>query len=215
VIRALLFDLDGTLVDSLPGISGSLNRALSANGWPVHPEEKVRTFIGDGSWWLARRALPPEAPDNAVGPVETDFKADYAHSWPQGTRPFNEILPLLDELNQSGLLLAVLSNKPHDFTVEIVNRLFPSISFAVVRGEIHGIARKPDPASAIALAADLAVAPAEILFVGDSRVDALTAERAGMPAAMVAWGYDDAVASVTTAQHWCRDVKTLRSLLLA
>jgi phosphoglycolate phosphatase len=213
VIGAILFDLDGTLIDSLPGISAALNRALGASGWPSHPPAKVRTFIGDGSWWLARRALPAEAPDTAVAAVEASFKADYALSWPVGTVPFAGIPSLLSDLNSLGRPLAVLSNKPHDFTVEIVKRLFPAVAFAAVRGEIHGIARKPDPAAALAIARELALEPAKILFVGDSRVDAQTAHHAGMPAALVGWGYDDALASVTTAQHWCQDLTSLRTLL--
>ena len=214
MIGAILFDLDGTLIDSLPGISASLNRALGASGWPSHPTEKVRTFIGDGSWWLARRALPPQAADTAVAEVEAHFKADYAVSWPEGTVPFAGIPLLLADLNSVGRPLAVLSNKPHDFTVEIVKRLFPTIAFAAVRGEIHGIARKPDPFAAIAIARDLALEPANILFVGDSRVDAQTAHRAGMPAALVGWGYDDELASVTTAHHGCQNLTSLRTLLL-
>lgn len=215
MIGAIIFDLDGTLIDSLPGISASLNRALAAAGWAPHPQERVRNFIGDGSWWLARRALPVAAPDSSVAAVEAYFKADYAQSWADGTRLFAGILPLLCELNRCRLPLAVLSNKPDEFTVKIVQRLLPEVVFTAVRGAIAGIPLKPDPAAAIALAQELGLEPARVLFVGDSRVDAQTADRAGMPAALVVWGYDDELLSVTTRHSKCSDVRALRSLILS
>lgn len=213
MFRAFLFDLDGTLIDSLPGIAASLNRALTAEGWPTHPSVSVKAFIGNGSWWLARRALPADAPDTAADAVEASFKADYAVTWPDGTLPFPEVPELLSELSEAGKPLAVLSNKPHPFTVEIVDRLFPSLNFAQVRGETPGVAPKPDPAGATAIAEALHLPPAEVLFVGDSRVDAETAARAGMPVALVAWGYDAHVRSVSSRAGWCETVADLRRLL--
>jgi phosphoglycolate phosphatase len=210
-VTAVLFDLDGTHVDSLPGIRGSLNRGLAALGFPGHPPAAVRGFIGDGSWWLSRRALPASAPDSMVGVLEEHFKADYAQTWAAGTHPFPGIPELLAELADSAIPLAVLSNKPHPFTVEIVATLFPGIPFAAVRGELSGTPRKPDPAGAIAIARALRLDPADILFVGDSRVDSQTAASAGMPAAIVAWGYDDH--AMPSAPHWCHDIPALRRAL--
>lgn len=188
VIHAAIFDLDGTLVDSLPGIAGGLNRALAAHGHPPHPEEAVRTFIGDGTWMLSRRAIP-DAPASEVGGVEAAFKEEYANTWRTGTRLFDGILPLLGQLAATGLPLAVLSNKPHDFTVAIVDELFPQGMFRVVRGQRDDTPKKPDPAGPLAIGRDLGVPPGNIAVIGDSTVDFETAANAGMQPVLVDWGY--------------------------
>lgn len=207
MIRAAIFDLDGTLVDSLPGIQGALNRALAALGYPTHPAADVRRFIGRGAWWLARQALPTSAPDSAADELAAQFKADYAASWPQGTLPFPGITALLGGL---AMPIGVLSNKPDPFTREIVARLFPTINFAAVAGEIPGIPPKPAPDGALTMAAALGAAPAEVLFVGDSQVDLQTATAAGMPAAIVSWGYDDSILHLPSC---CRSLDALRAAL--
>ncbi len=190
--HGLIFDLDGTLIDSLPGIAASLNHGLLEEGLPPHPLERVRGFIGNGSLELARRALPPEQPDTIAHRIEAAFKIHYQDTWPLGTHPYPGIPGILKELAAAGFRLAVLSNKPHLFTVEIAARLFPGIPFDPVRGQKDGVPRKPDPAAALAIAASWSLPPAECLFIGDSTVDLETARRAGIPFLAVSWGYHDA-----------------------
>jgi phosphoglycolate phosphatase len=188
----LIFDLDGTLVDSLPGIAASLNRSLSHLGLPTHGSPAIRTFIGNGSLELARKAVPAGSPDELAHQVEAAFKADYAATWPDGTAPYAGIPECLAALAAAGLPLAVLSNKPHDFTVEIVERLFPGLPFAPVFGQRPEIPRKPDPEAALQIARHWGLAPENCRFIGDSTIDLVTAAAAGIPAVAVTWGYHDA-----------------------
>ena len=189
--HGLIFDLDGTLIDSLPGISGSLNRALEASGFATHPDRDVRRFIGNGSYELARRALPSGTPEAAILEVEERFKADYAGTWPDGTMPYLGIPALLEALSAAGRRLAVLSNKPHPFTVEIVERLFPGIRFEPVTGQRPELRRKPFPDAALWIAEQWSMLPADCLLIGDSTIDLVTAQAAGMQAVATAWGYHD------------------------
>ena len=186
----LIFDLDGTLVDSLPGISGSLNRALASCGLPGHPPAAVRNFIGDGARILVQRAAP-NADLRLLAEIEAAFKTDYQRTWPDGTAPFAGVADALAALHARNVPLAVLSNKPHEFTATIVARLFPTIRFAAVLGQRDGIPHKPDPAGALEIATRLGIPPAACTLVGDSTMDLETARNAGMDAIAVAWGYHD------------------------
>ena len=190
--RGLIFDLDGTLIDSLPGIAASLNRALKRSGFATHPEHEVRRFIGNGSYELAKRSLPVDAGDAAIMAVESLFKADYADTWPAGTTPYDGIADLLAGLNAGDRKLAILSNKPHPFTVEIVERLFPGVGFDPVTGQRPELRRKPFPDAALWIARKWDLPPEACLLIGDSTVDLATAQAAGMQAVATAWGYHDA-----------------------
>jgi phosphoglycolate phosphatase len=193
----LIFDLDGTLVDSLPGIAASLNRALERCGLPGHADGDVRGFIGNGSYELARKAMPEGALPADILAVESAFKDDYAITWPDGTAPYDGIRECLDTLAAEGFRLAVLSNKPHPFTVEIVQRLFPGLPFDPVFGQRPETPRKPDPEAALQIARHWGFPPERCRFIGDSTVDLETARGAGMPAIAVGWGYHDAPALLT------------------
>ncbi len=188
--HAFIFDLDGTLVESLPGIATALNRALAAHDLPTHPESAVRNFIGNGSWMLCRRGAP-DVEDALVDQLETRFFADYNTCWQDGTHPFPGIDDLLKTLVHDHTPLAVFSNKPHDFTVDIVAALFPDIPFVSVLGHKTDAPRKPDPAGALEIATALHVPHADIAFIGDSTVDHDTAINAGMQPLLVDWGYHD------------------------
>lgn len=190
----LIFDLDGTLIDSLPGIAASLNRALERCGLPGHADGDVRRFIGNGSYELARRAMPDGTASADVLAVETAFKDDYAITWPDGTAPYDGIRECLENLTAAGFRLAVLSNKPHPFTVEIVQRLFPGLHFDPVFGQRPDTPRKPDPEAALQIARHWDYLPERCRFIGDSTVDLETARAAGIPAIAVGWGYHDAPA---------------------
>jgi phosphoglycolate phosphatase len=194
VKRALVFDLDGTLVDSLPGIAASLNRVLEAHGLPIHSLPAIRNFIGNGARVLVERASATHP--EAVSPelLEASFKLDYDGTWASGTLVYEGIHPLLEAARASGYLLAVLSNKPHPFTRSIVEALFPDAGFACVLGQRPGMPLKPDPAGALEIASGLGVAPAACVIIGDSTMDLQTARNAHMKAIGVTWGYHDPAA---------------------
>lgn len=189
--RALIFDLDGTLVHSLPGIAASLNRALAALGLPCHPEAAVRGFIGNGARILATRAAPVDADEPLLTRLEEAFKNDYRDTWPMGSAPYEGVIGMLGELVRRGLPLAVLSNKPHPFTTAMVAALFPGIRFAAVVGQRPGVPHKPDPGGVMEIAGALGVAPGDCWMIGDSTMDLATARNSGARAIGVTWGYHD------------------------
>lgn len=187
----LIFDLDGTLVDSLPGIAASLNRSLISHGLAAHSHAAVRSFIGDGLQTLVRRAAPHGTTTEALDSMVRFFKADYAVSWATGTTPYPEIPSLLEALTRAGYPLAVLSNKTHDFTTTMVHNLFPTIHFATVLGQRDGIPHKPCPDGALQIATTLGVTPESCVIIGDSTIDLETAANANMHRIAVTWGYHD------------------------
>ncbi|MEI7911455.1 MAG: HAD-IA family hydrolase [Verrucomicrobiota bacterium] len=197
--QGLIFDLDGTLVDSLPGIAASLNRALASLELPPHSLRAVRGFIGNGARVLAARAAPERADESLVAAIEQAFKADYDLTWPQGTAAYPGVAGLLTALQSRGIPLAVLSNKPHGFTTAMVSALFPALRFAAVLGQRSGIPHKPDPAGAMEIATLLGLPPQACVVIGDSTMDIETARRAGMQAVAVSWGYHDHDALVATS----------------
>jgi phosphoglycolate phosphatase len=187
----LIFDLDGTLVDSLPGIAASLNRTLTAHGLPGHSDARVRSFIGDGIRNLMLRAIAKGAEPATVESLLGLYRKDYALSWKSGSTVYPGVASLLDELQRAGFEMAILSNKVHDFTVEMVGAMFPAIRFAAVLGQRDGIPHKPHPAGALQLADMLGAAAENCVVIGDSTIDLETAANAGMRGIAVTWGYHD------------------------
>ena len=188
--RAVLFDLDGTLLDTLDDIAGAMNAVLADWGLPEHPVAAYRRFIGDGAVWLARRVLPDARRDEeTVRRCVAAFRAQYAARGDPETRPYPGIPELLEALAGRGLRLAVLSNKPHEFTVALVQRLLGRFSIEPVLGSRPGVPNKPDPTSALEIAGQLGIAPGEWLYAGDTGTDMETAARAGMAAVGVLWGF--------------------------
>jgi phosphoglycolate phosphatase len=185
-IRAVIFDLDGTLLDSIADIGGAMNDTLSARGWPTHPIDRYFHLVGDGVEILARRAVPE---GKYVPELVDEYRANYSARIELHTRPYEGIPELLDALHAKGVKLAVLSNKRHDFTVELVKRQLKQWPFTAVAGERAGIPRKPHPAPALELARVLEVEPKDIAFVGDTPIDVQTAVAAGMLPVAVLWGF--------------------------
>jgi phosphoglycolate phosphatase len=186
--HAFLFDLDGTLADTIGDITTSLNAALARSGLPGHDREACRGMIGAGASQLVARALPAGAEDRHPAVLDA-FREIYAGRLADTSRPFPGIEALLAALTGRGLPVAVLSNKPHAATGALVSRLFPGIRFAAVLGQREGVPAKPDPAAALEIASGIGVAPARCAFVGDSAIDVHCARAAGMRAIGVLWGY--------------------------
>jgi phosphoglycolate phosphatase len=191
VKRGLIFDLDGTLVNSLQGIADSLNRALGQFQLPTHAHEAVRGFIGDGSRILIERAAPTGTPARQIDEIEAAFKADYALTWPSGTFTYPGIHELLEHLQSAEYPLAVLSNKPHPFTTAMLAQLFPKTRFSCILGQRPGIAHKPDPSGALEISHEMGIPPENLSIIGDSTIDIETAKNAGMQAIAVTWGFHD------------------------
>jgi phosphoglycolate phosphatase len=188
--RAVLFDLDGTLLNTLEDITGSVNKALSRLGFPQHELEAYKYFIGDGREALAVRALPDHHRDAAtVAKLVARIDEEYAKNWADNTRPYEGVPELLDALTSRGIQMAILSNKPHDFTELMVSRLLPRGRFQPVVGAQPSVPKKPDPSAALGIAKRLDVQPREFLHVGDSDVDMKTATAAGMHAVGALWGF--------------------------
>lgn len=188
----LIFDLDGTLVDSLRGIADTLNRTLVSHGLPGHSDANVRSFIGNGLRNLVTRAAPQGADPALIDSLLALFRKDYDLTWKQGTAPYPGIPAMLDELRRDGFTMAVLSNKLHDFTVSMVHGVFPDIHFAHILGQRDGQPHKPDPTGALQLAGAMNASPQNCVIIGDSTMDIETAANAGMHSIAVNWGYHDA-----------------------
>jgi phosphoglycolate phosphatase len=189
---AVIFDLDGTLLDSLEDLADSVNAVLAGQGMPVHPVPDYRRFVGNGVVNLVRRAAPAGLSDAQVRELVQAGRAEYGRRWDRKSRPYPGIPAMLDALAAGGVRQALLSNKPDDFTRRIAERFFAAWPLSPARGAQEGVPLKPDPAAALGVARDLGFAPSEILFAGDSDVDVRTARNAGMFAAGVLWGFRDA-----------------------
>lgn len=188
--KAALFDLDGTLLDTLEDIADSTNRALDYFGFPQHKVEAYKYFIGDGREALAVRALPENHRDTAiVDRLVARMAEEYAKYWSDNTRPYKGIPELLDTLTGRGIIMSILSNKPHDFTELMVSRLLSPWRFQIVAGASPDIPKKPSPSAALDIAKRLKIRPGAFLYVGDSDVDMKTAVSAGMYPVGATWGF--------------------------
>jgi phosphoglycolate phosphatase len=189
-IDAIIFDLDGTLLNSIGDIAACGNEALASMGFPLLTVDEFRMYVGDGMTGLARKVLPPGKRDEAtVGKFLEMYRALYSRKWNETTVPYEGIEDLLGTLRARGIPLAVLSNKRDEFTKVCVDTLLPTGIFQEVRGESEITPHKPDPQGALTIAESLGVVPQRCLFVGDSEIDVETARRAGMDFVGVEWGY--------------------------
>lgn len=187
--KTVIFDLDGTLVDTLTDIAEAANLVLDSLGFPSHPKDDYRTFVGDGLMTLAERILPEGSEPETLTRTAGLFRIHYLDHWDRNSRPFPGILSMLERLMERQINLAVLSNKPDDFTQLFVSRFFPTIAFGLVRGNTVDQPKKPDPKVALEMARTFATSPDSCLLVGDSAVDILTAKASGMASMGVTWGF--------------------------
>ena len=187
--KGIIFDLDGTLLDSLEDIADSMNLVLKRAGFPTHPVEAYKYFIGDGMDVLVERALPRENVDPpVVAKYLTAMQKVYSEQWAVKTHPYPGIANLLKQCAAIGLKMGILSNKPDDATLATVNHFLRPELFASIHGARPNIPKKPHPQGAELMAGQMGVAPAECIFLGDMPVDMQTAREAGMYPVGALWG---------------------------
>ncbi len=189
MIKQIIFDLDGTLLDTIDDLATSSNYALSLHGFPVHPLGAYRYFVGNGVRELLRRALPEEnRTDEWVETLRKDFVTHYDSHNTVLTKPYEGIPELLKELKSSGIVMAVASNKYHEATCKLTAHYFGEL-FAVVLGQREGIPHKPDPTVVRDIIARTGIPETDTWYVGDSSVDMMTAAHAGLTSIGVGWGF--------------------------
>ena len=190
--KAVIFDLDGTILDTLQDLADAMNITLSKFGFPERELEHHRKAIGNGIRKFAERCIPEEAvTDSLLDEFVKIAAEDYRNNCTVKTKPFEGIIELLDFLAKKSISMSVLSNKRNDFVNALTAHYFPGYKFACVFGELPGIPKKPDPSSALKIAHDCNISPADIIFIGDSIYDVITGKNAGMKTVAVTWGNHD------------------------
>ncbi|MCB5261652.1 MAG: HAD family hydrolase [Candidatus Cloacimonetes bacterium] len=216
LIKAVIFDLDGTLLDTMNDIAGAVNRGLKDLGYPQHPVEAFKSFVGNGQTELVKRALP-EKQRNAknIESMSKKFWDYYDLEWYLSTRPYPGVLYMIQLAVARKVKLAILSNKAHYFTKKMIRHFFRGAMirhtknpFGIYSGEQIDKPTKPDPTLALELAIKLKVAPENIAFMGDMPVDIETAKRAGMIAVGAAWGFSGREALIQAGADLIFDTPT-------
>jgi phosphoglycolate phosphatase len=188
--KAVIFDLDGTLLDTLEDIADAANSVLNRFGFPQHNLQTYKYFVGEGIEKLVQRALPQKKfQDDFITHCVTLMQAEYSKRWVDNTRVYQEIPDILDSLTNQGIKMAILSNKPDNFTKEMVEKFLLKWQFSIIQGEKPFVPKKPDPSAALGIAERLKLPPRTFLFLGDSEVDMKTALAAGMYPVGVLWGF--------------------------
>ena len=212
--KLAIFDLDGTILDTIDDLADSVNHALNENSLPARTVAEVRSFVGNGIRSLIERSVPSGTDIAVTDAVFNEFREYYKTHNAIKTRPYDGICEMLRSLKSNGATLAVLSNKA-DFAVQtLVEMYFPSI-FDYVAGEKVGVPRKPAPDAVNAILAELDFARGEAVYIGDSEVDIKTAANAGMNCISVTWGFrDETKLSAAGASCFARTVGELESAIL-
>lgn len=186
-----IFDLDGTLLNTLQDLAASVNYALSRYQMPTHDIDAVRSFVGNGVRLLMERATLDGAQNPRFDAVFTTFRQHYMEHSLDTTRPYDGIPEMLSELKRQGKRLAVVSNKFYAATQELVAHFFPEIEVAIGEHESEGIRKKPAPDTVFEALRQLGVGKDNAVYVGDSDVDIMTARNSGLPCISVLWGFRD------------------------
>lgn len=190
MIRSILFDLDGTLLDTLDDLANSVNYALRTHHLPERSHTEIRSFLGNGIRNLMLDAVGRGMSDEAFEPVFQTFRTYYVEHCLDKSKPFAGIIDLLKALQQRGITMAVVSNKLHPAVVELNERFFKDYITSAV-GESATVRRKPNPDAVFAALSELGCSKDEAVYVGDSEVDLHTAQNAGMQCMLVLWGFRD------------------------
>lgn len=188
--KAAIFDLDGTLLDTLDDIADSCNRVLAQAGFPTHPVPKYKTFVGKGTMHLVKAALPENSrTDNIIKDLESKMKAEYLNHSTEKTKPYPGIIEILTELDARGIIMSILSNKPQDIVEYTVMKLLPHFRFKAVMGANNRFPNKPDPQSTLYIVEQMKTPLEKTTFIGDSDIDILTAKNASITSIAVSWGF--------------------------
>lgn len=188
--KTVIFDLDGTLLDSIEDIASSMNKVLESLQLPTHKIEDYKHFVGGGVDILVENALNNQSKE-IKDEVIKRFKIEYDGKLHSKTLPYDGIYELLDELKKLDINLAVLSNKPHEFTVSYVNHFFKNYNFKEIHGQKKDVPKKPDPKAALDIVKCLDSSCENTYFIGDTKIDMQTAKNANMTAIGVLWGFRD------------------------
>lgn len=189
--KAIIFDLDGTLIDSLEDIAVCMNQVLEELNIPSHKIEDYKYFVGGGISILVDNALDKNTDEETKELVTNRFKVVYDQKLHEKTKPYKGIYELLDELVKLDFKIGILSNKPHEFTIEYAKNLFSKYNMQEIHGQKKEIPKKPDPIAAINIAKSFNTPCEEVYFVGDTMVDMQTAVNAKMIGIGVLWGFRD------------------------
>jgi phosphoglycolate phosphatase len=189
--KCLIFDLDGTLLDSITDIAICMNEVLESLNLKTYEISEYKYFVGYGVDVLVKNVLQDQIAKSKQDEVVKRFKAKYDDNLHKNTLPYEGIFELLDELNKQECKLAVLSNKPDLMTKKYIQTIFKDYKFLEVHGQKDGVPKKPDPIQALNIAKSLNENPSDIFFIGDTKVDMQTAKSANMTAIGVLWGFRD------------------------
>ena len=187
--EAIIFDLDGTLLNSLEDIADTANEVLEHFGFAIYPVEMYIRFVGNGLRKLIERIMPENSDEATLLQGITEFKKRYERNWRNKTVPYPFIMETLHTLMQKDISIAILSNKPDIFTKECTQFFFPEIKINPVMGQVDAVAPKPSAEGALLISQILKIAPDKCIFVGDSDIDIQTGIAAGMKTVGVAWGF--------------------------
>ena len=187
--KGIIFDLDGTLLNSLVDIADAVNFVLKKNQFPIHEFEAYKKFIGNGIEVLSRKALPQNISDIEFSNYFYEIKESYQLRQNTRTLPYKGILELLEELNRIGIKIAILSNKPHEFVEPTVKMYFPNIKFEILLGSRLDVPRKPNPEAVFEILRILGLERKDCFFVGDTATDINTGNNSGLDTIGVLWGF--------------------------
>jgi phosphoglycolate phosphatase len=188
-VNAVIFDLDGTLLNTIDDIADAVNATLRAFDFPEHPVDAYKYYVGNGMRTLVQRVLPDTVDEALHHPFLLSMQEQYKLHWSNKTVVYPAVPLLLDYLNNEKIPIAVLSNKAHEFVLLMAARFLKKWKFSGIYGARSSVPKKPDPAASMQIAAQFRTAPEDILFVGDTNTDMKTAVSAGMVAVGAAWGF--------------------------
>lgn len=188
--EAIIFDLDGTLTDTLGDLANSVNFAMREFGFPKRTLEEVKSFVGNGVRRLIYSSVPENTDEKTAEECLSVFKEYYKNNSLVETKPYNGIIPMLEDLKKQGIKTAVVTNKMHEAAVDIVRIFFGNL-IDITLGQVDGVSQKPQPDGIYHVLEKFGVSKEKAVYVGDSEVDCVTAKNAGIPCIGVTWGFRD------------------------
>ncbi|WP_375725030.1 HAD family hydrolase [Arcobacter sp. KX21116] len=188
-MKSLIFDLDGTLINSILDIALSMNKVLEKHGYKTHEIDEYNYFVGDGALVLVKNAMPQNASEEDIQIALKSFIEIYEQNTHNNTFAYDGIYEMLEKLEKLKIKKAVLSNKPHKFTLKYMENIFNNFNFQEIHGQKSDVPKKPDPTMAIEIATKLNTKVEDVIFIGDTATDMKTAKSAGMIAVGVEWGF--------------------------